>query len=76
LSPRFTNTCVVRVFGPAAAKLTAPRVLWAATGSSGIVARSHAVETVGYGLIPNWTTKFGTTRKNSTPSKKCAFARS
>ena len=69
------KTCVVRVFGPADANVTAPLVLWTVTGSSWIVAFCQAFDTWGYGLIPNWTTNFGTTRKNSTPSKKCAFTR-
>ena len=68
LSARLMKTCVVRVFGPADANATVPRVLWTITGSSGIVALCQAVDTWGYGLIPNWTTNFGTTRKNLAPS--------
>ena len=75
LSPRLTKICVVRVFGPADAKLTVPRVLWFVTTSSGIVAFAHAFDTCGYGLIPNCTTKSGTTRKSFIPSKKWFFAR-
>ena len=68
--------CVVRVFGPAEANVTPPRSLWMpVTVSSGIVALRQAFDTSGYGLIPNWTTKPGTTRKNFAPSKKCAFTR-
>src|SRR5207247_1527200 len=36
LSARFTNSCVVRVFGPALAKVTVPRRLGWRTGSSGM----------------------------------------
>jgi RNase P/RNase MRP subunit POP5 len=41
------KTCVVRVFGPAAANETAPRLFSYTTGSSGIVACSHACDTSG-----------------------------
>ena len=75
LSRRLTKSCVVRVSGPAVAKVKVPRTLCSVTGSSEIVALFHAAETSGSGLIPNWTTKPGTTRKNFTPSKKCDFAR-
>ncbi len=69
LSPRLTKTCVVRVFGAdAAAKVTVPRVFERRTRSSLMVAFSQAAETFGDGLIPNWTTKPGTTRKSQSPS--------
>src|SRR5689334_3206397 len=75
LFARLMKSWVVRVFGPAEANETAPRVLCAFTGSSVIVAERHAAETFGSGLIPNWTTKPGTTRKNFTFVKKPLFAR-
>ena len=75
LSTRLTKSCVVRVPGPAVAKVTVPRTLCSVTGSSAIVASRHAADTCRSGLIPNWTTKPGTTRKNFTPSKKCDLTR-
>ena len=62
------KTCVVRVFGPAAANATAPRWFCVVIVSSGIVARSHAFDTAGYGLTPNCATNPGTTRKIGAPS--------
>jgi hypothetical protein len=62
---------VVRVLGPAVAKVTAPRVLLPFTASSGMVAPRQTAETAGSPWIPNCAMKgFGarSTRKNLTPS--------
>src|SRR5437899_1085703 len=47
------KSCVVRVPGPAVAKLTMPRVLCWRTGSSGIRASRHTAATCGSPWIPN-----------------------
>jgi hypothetical protein len=63
------KSCVVRVFGPAVAKLTMPRRLLCLTESSGISILSHAACTLGEPCIPNCTMKELTTRKKRTSSK-------
>ena len=68
LSARLMNTCVVRVFGPAVANVTVHCVFGCLTGSSWMSAFCQACATAGFGWIPNWTTKPGTTRKKRTPS--------
>ncbi len=64
LSPKLMNNCVVRVFGPAVAKVMVPRALLPFTRSSGMFAARHFAETAGSPWMPNWTMKPGTTRKN------------
>jgi hypothetical protein len=63
-APRFTNTWVVRVFGPASAKSIVQRAFVCRTGSSRMVAFCHAFEIFGVPLIPHWTTNPGTTRNS------------
>src|SRR5213080_4378723 len=51
------KSCVVRVPGPAVAKLTAPRELCWRTGSSGMRASRHTAATCGSPWIPNCAMK-------------------
>ena len=60
---------LVRVFGPAVAKTTVPRVLLIFMGSSGRAAFSHAALTAGSPCMPNWTMNPGTWRKKRTSLK-------
>ena len=66
LSPKLMNTWVVRVLGPAVAKVTVPRVLLCLTGSSLMLALRHTAERLGLPLMPNWAMKPSSTRKNRT----------
>ena len=59
------NNCVVRVFGPAVAKVIVPRVLLPLTGSSVMFASRHFAETSGSPWMPNWHMKPGITRKKA-----------
>lgn len=68
--------CEVRVFGPAVANTTVPRVLLTLTGSSGILLDLHLLWTLGSPLIPNWATNPGKTRKIRHWSKKPCSVRS
>jgi hypothetical protein len=63
------KSCVVRVSGPAVAKVSIPRLFDCVTGSSGILASRHTRFTAGSPLMPNWTMKFSITRKKATSSK-------
>ena len=56
LSSKLTKICVVRVSGPAMAKLIVPCTFDCKTGSSRMAAFHFAVS-VGSDAIPNWTTK-------------------
>ena len=68
LSTRLMNSWVVRVLGPAVAKVTKPRVFDSLTASSGMFASFQALLTAGSPLIPNWTMNPFTVRKKRTPS--------
>jgi hypothetical protein len=63
LLPKLMNTCVVRVSGPAVAKVIVPRLLLALTGSSLMLASRQTCEICGLPLMPNWTMKPEMTRK-------------
>src|SRR3989304_4643680 len=64
LSLKLMNTCVVRESTPEVANVIMPRLLLWVTGSSAIRAFLHHLEIAGSPLMPNWTMKLGTTRKN------------
>ena len=68
LSAKLMNTCVVRVPGPALAKVMVPRLLLAFTGSSGMRATRHLAISAGSPLMPNCTMKPEITRKKRTLS--------
>jgi hypothetical protein len=55
---------------PVLAKVRTPFLLPCFTGSSLMVASSHALLIAGFGDIPNCTMKFGIARKNATVSKE------
>lgn len=59
------NSCVVRVFGPAVANTSVPRLLLPITGSSLMLAFIQTLFTAGLAFKPNWTMKPGTTRKKA-----------
>ena len=69
LLTRLMKTWVLRVSGWfVLANVMEPRWLLSLTGSSWMVAVRQALETSGRALIPNCTTKPGTTRKKLAPS--------
>ena len=63
--PTVWLTWLVRVSGPAVAKLMLPRVLLPTTGSSRMGLCSHLSFCSSDPEIPNWRTKPGTTRKSA-----------
>ena len=68
------KSCVVRVFGPAVAKVRVPGLLLCVTGSSLMFALLPGADSPpDRALRPNWTMKPGTTRKNGAPVKKPCF---
>ena len=75
LSAKLMNTWVVRVFGPAVAKVIMPRLLLCVTRSSLMLASRHSADSAGSPLMPNCTMKPEITRKKRTLSKKPFFTR-
>ena len=65
LLAKLINTWLVLVLGPSVAKQMVPLVLLPKTGSSKILLCSHFLLFSGLPEIPNWRTKFGTTRKSA-----------
>ena len=64
LSRMLMKTCVVRPFGTAKAKAIVPRTFDCTNGSSGNVRARQAFAMAGSPLMPNWTQRSFTARKN------------